>query len=302
MYNSIIMKKIFRIVLILITWFLSAYMLNTFATVDIPGADKITPVVMWTTVGDGTLEGTKDFWFRILWVARIAISGLALIYLVMIGVYMILASDNEENIKKQRKQIMYIIIGFLFLNVPSMVYNIFLPDSWGNLAWNPDWNNTNGGSIFWNTAGFTDNFGNIIAFLRVFAFGAAVTMFTWGLFNLLVSGGDDEKRKMAKNRIIYGLLGLIFMGFVGLWWELVAGGDFNRVIPSVSGNIFSLVMYFVAPISIFMLIYWAYYFITSWGDEERMKKWKSILINTGIAIIILLSALSFMTDLTKFQL
>ncbi len=54
----------------------------------------------------------------------------------------------------------------------------------------------------------------MVAFLRVFAFGVAVTMFTWGLFNLIVSGGDDEKRKTATNRIIYGLIGLIFMGFV----------------------------------------------------------------------------------------
>jgi Type IV secretion system pilin len=61
-------------------------------------------------------------------------------------------------------------------------------------------------------------------------------------------------------------------------------------------------MYIAAPISIFMIIWGAYLFITSAGDEERVKKGKSILINTGIALIILLAGLSFMTDIVTFQL
>ncbi len=296
------MKRIFTIILLILAWVLSAYTVNAFAEVKIPGTTEIVKASIGVDIKPNqSVEGAKNLWFRILWVGRVVISGIALIYLVMIGVYMILSSDSEETIKKQRKQITYTIIGFLFLNIPSVVYSVFTPDTSTSIAPGPDFSATYGGSLFWNTAGFEGFMGNIIGFLRVFVFGAAVTMFTWGLFNLIVSGGDDEKKKMAKNRIVYGLLGLIFMGFVRVWWELVAVGDFTRMIPHVSGNLFSLVMYFVAPISIFMLIWWAYYFITSAGDEERVKKGKSILINTGIAIIILLSALSFMTDLVKFQ-
>lgn len=57
------------------------------------------------------------------------ISGFALIYLIMIGVYMILGSDNEETVKTQRKQIVYALIGFIFLNIPGFVYTIFMHDS-----------------------------------------------------------------------------------------------------------------------------------------------------------------------------
>jgi hypothetical protein len=301
MYKNILLKYS-TILLFILAWFLSAYTLHTYAAVDIPGGGKITEASIWVAIANGTVDGAKDFWFRILWVVRLAISWLALVYLVMIGAYMILGSDSEDTIKKQRKQITYAIIGFLFLNVPNLVYTIFSWDARGPIGPGGAFSDTNGGSLFWNTYEFEGIFGGIIAFLRVFVFGAAVTMFTWGLFNLLVSGGDDEKKKMAKNRIVYGLIGLIFMGFVGLWWELVAVGNFTKVIPSVTGNIFSLVMYFVAPITIFMLIWGAYYFITSAGDEERMKKWKSILINTFIAVIILITALSFMTDLATFKL
>lgn len=65
------------------------------------------------------------------------ISGIALIYLVMIGAYMILGSDSEETIKHQRKQITYALIGFLFLNIPSAIYTIFTPDRKGSLDGNP---------------------------------------------------------------------------------------------------------------------------------------------------------------------
>ena len=203
---------------------------------------------------------------------RVLVSGIALIYLVMIGVFIILGSDNEETVKTQRKQITYVMIGFLFLNIPGFVYTIFSPSNTGSIGTIDNWASTTGSSIFWNTAGFEGIIGNMIAFLRVFAFGAAVTMFTWGLFNLLVSGGDDEKKKKAKNRVIYGIVGLIFLGFAQFWGNLVAVGDFTSYIPSVGRSLFALVMYIVAPISIFMLIWGAYLFITSAGDEERIKK------------------------------
>jgi Type IV secretion system pilin len=53
--------------------------------------------------------------------------------------------------------------------------------------------------------------------LKVFIFGIAVLIFTWGLFQLILSAGDDEKKKMARNRLLYGILGLIFLGFVEAW-------------------------------------------------------------------------------------
>ena len=51
----------------------------------------------------------------------------------------------------------------------------------------------------------------LTSFFEVFIFGVAIVTFTWGLFRLIMSGGDEEKQKMAKDRIIYGTLGLIFL-------------------------------------------------------------------------------------------
>lgn len=45
---------------------------------------------------------------------------------------MIVFSENEEKIKAQRRQMAYLIIGFLFLNIPGFIYVIFFGDVLGS--------------------------------------------------------------------------------------------------------------------------------------------------------------------------
>jgi glucose uptake protein GlcU len=58
---------------------------------------------------------------------KVVVSGFALIFMVLIGVYMVIFSENEEKVKTQRKQIVYTLIGFLFLNIPGIVYQVMSP-------------------------------------------------------------------------------------------------------------------------------------------------------------------------------
>ncbi len=88
----------------------------------------------------------------------------------MIGVHMILGSDNEETVKTQRKQMVYAMIGFIFLNIPGFNYTVFFHESGGSLETASDPTLTYGGSLLWNTHQFEGIMGDIVAFLRVFAF------------------------------------------------------------------------------------------------------------------------------------
>ncbi len=119
---------------------------------------------------------------------------------------------------------------------------------------------------------------------------------------MILSGGNEEVQKKAKNRIIYGTVALIFMGFIRFWGMLIAKGDFAGDISTIAGKAFALALFFAGPIAIFFLIWGGYYYITSGGDEERTKKGKSIVVNTFIATLILLAAYSFLTDLINFTL
>ncbi len=242
--------------------------------------------------------------YKILGIAKMFISWIALISLVMIGVMLIVHSDTEDKIKSQKKQLIYALTGFLFLNIPGALYSVFLPaEKWWNvLPDNTPWSQTSGSFNFWDSYGFDGIFGGIIAFFRVFIFAVAVLMFTWGLFRMIVSSGDEEIRKQWKNRILYGTFGLVFVGFMEWWSRLIADGDFQNYVPYIGNRIVGIAIFFAAPIAIFFLIWWAYHYITSGWDEERMKKWKSIVINTCIAGLILIATLSFLTDIIKFTL
>lgn len=52
---------------------------------------------------------------------------------------------------------------------------------------------------------------------------AAFVVFLWGIVKFISAGGNEEKRKEAKNLIIYGLIGLFVM--IAVWGiiKLVAG-------------------------------------------------------------------------------
>jgi hypothetical protein len=64
----------------------------------------------------------------------------------------------------------------------------------------------------------------------------------------------------------------------------------------------NLALFFAWPIAIFFLTLAWYYYITSNGDEERVKKAKAIVINTVIATLILLASYTFLLDLQSISI
>lgn len=59
----------------------------------------------------------------------------------------------------------------------------------------------------------------LVTTLTQIAMAVAFLVFLYGVIKFITAGGDEEKRKGAKNLIIYGLIGLFVMVAV---WGLVA--------------------------------------------------------------------------------
>lgn len=258
------------------------------------------------SVGGGDITTvSRGLGLSILTALRLVVSGFALIYIILIGVYMIVFSETEDRIKSQRKQITYTLIGFLFLNIPGLVYTIFFGGTIGDSTINNKsvWDSSI--LYLWDTDILTGLNGFIpmmIWFFEVFIFWVAILMFTWGFFRLILSGGDEEIQKQSKNRIIYGILGLVFLGFVKVWSGVIERWQFFWEFATLGKKFLWLALYFAAPIVIFFLVLGSYYYITSAWDDERVKKAKSIFINTLIAALILLGSYSFLLDLVSFSL
>ncbi len=296
------MRRHIFLISLLLSFFLCG-IFNVFAGI-LPGdSDTILkdPSISISVSWNDPIEVSKSLWFKLLSGAKLIVSGFALIYLVLIGAYMIVFSDNEDRIKSQRKQVIYALVGFLFLNIPGAIYQIFfVPEGSRGTIGDIATDNISV-NIFINSTNFKGIFWGIVSFFEIFIFWLAIISFTWGLFRLIMSAGDEEKQKMAKNRIIYGTLGLIFLGFVKVWGTIIARGDFGWEIATVGNKFLGLALYFAAPVALFFIIMAAYYYITSAWDEERTKKAKSILTNTFIASLILLATYSFFSDIAGFS-
>lgn len=82
---------------------------------------------------------------------------------------------------------------------------------------------------------------------------------------------------------------------------VVYAGDIGRG-QGIFAQLSNLALFFAGPTAIFFLLLGGYYYITSAGEEEKAKKGKSIVINTFIAVIILLASYAFLKDLGDFKL
>lgn len=267
---------------------------------------------MKTFEGDTTAQKASSAAFNLLTSAKMILNGLAVIYLVYVGVMMIFAYGDEGELSKQKKQLMFTLVAFLFVNIPGKIYNIFTaerdtkavdvtvtPNAGDFAAVRATGNNNN---IFLNFEFWNSTIENgVLGFLRIAVIGFALLYFVLAGFKLLVSGGNEDKRKAAKSQIVYGFLALIFLGVIQAWLSFAYSGDISKG-QNLFASMANLALFFAGPTAIFFLTLGAWYYITSAGDEERAKKGKSIVINTFIAVIILLASYTFLKDLADFKL
>lgn len=83
--------------------------------------------------------------------------------------------------------------------------------------------------------------------------------------------------------------------------QVVYNGDIGRG-QGIFSQLSNLALFFAGPTAIFFLLLGGYNYITSAGNDEKVKKGKSIIINTFIAVIILLASYAFLKDLADFRL
>lgn len=273
---------------------------------NIPGRSEITSVSNGPISGGDSLEKIQNGGLKILHTAKVIISFLAVIYLIYVGATMVTAMGDEKAVTSGKKQLMYTLIAFLFVNIPGELYAILAKKEVSNVTSNPTGNFTDvpnaGSNIFFNLVEWNSTIENgVLSFIRVGLIGAAVFMFSLAAFEMITSWGSEEKTKQAKNRFLYGVLGLVFVAVIQWWVQVVYSGDIGKG-QGIFAQLSNLALFFAGPTAIFFLLLGGYYYITSAGEEEKAKKGKNIVINTFIAVIILLASYAFLRDLADFSL
>jgi len=211
--------------------------------------------------------------------------------------------SDEEQLSSAKRQIWYAAVALIFINIPGTLYEAFYKD-WAtkvgsSVSTNAFWNNSTESTwnLFFDFFIFGHTLNNqIVLFLEIIVFLGAIFMITLAGIQLMTSRGREEKMKEAKNKILYTILALIFVGIIEAWKRVAFDGEIDDGV-NLFESLANLALFFAAPVAIFFLTLAWYYFITSNGDEERVKKAKSIIINTVLATLILLAGYTFLIDL-----
>lgn len=296
-----IMKKIL-LVLALITFAICFVSPSFAAVVNIPGASEIQDVSINYTGGWDAVYALNQTGFSILTTIKTILMGVLVIFLVYTGFMMIYSMGNdEEKLSSAKRQLWYTLVGMLFINIPGTIYEAFYKSGttsvWWQIGDSAFISSDNSSNIFVDFFVFGNTLNdNIVWFLEVMIFIAAVFMFVLAGIRVLTSRGREEKLTEAKNKIVYGILALVFVGFIESWKRLAFSGNLDDGVNLVE-SLSNLALFFAGPVALFFLTLAGYYYITSNGDEERVKKAKSIVINTVLATLILLAAYTFLLDL-----
>lgn len=273
------------------------------AAVNIPGADAIEKLSLDDRGGSSIAGNIYTLGFQILSLAVKILQGLIVVFIVWIGVMMIISmGSDEEQLSAAKRQIWYALIAFFFINIPWTIFLAFYKD-WGTRIWNNvsgTFDNPNVNSnIFFNFWIFNGTVNGLIGFLEVMIFLSAIFMITLAGIQVMTSRWKEEGMKNAKNKILYTILALIFVWIIEAWKRLAFGGNISDGV-NLFESLANLALFFAVPIAFFFMTLAGYYYITANGDEERVKKAKSILINTVLATLILLASYSFLLELASF--
>lgn len=303
--NTLVFKKLLVFISLIFALFASNYVFAW--VIDIPGWDwvsKLQGVSMAASTSDNFTDNVNNIWKNILRTFKLIISALMVVYLVYVWVEMIMAMwKDDEALSKSKRQLRYALVAFLFINIPWTIYDS-LHRQWAvnldvtNRTWQSSWTDVNNtANIFINPFNFgytVDD--SILGFVKVTIFVIAVFMFVFEWIKIMTARWRDDKLKEAKSKLLYTVLALVFVWVIDVWKNVAFSWSISDW-KNLFDNIANLSLFFAGPVAIVFLILAGYYYVTSGWNEEKVKKAKSIVVNTVIATLILLASYTFLLDL-----
>ena len=253
---------------------------------------------------------------------KVVLNWVAILALLYVATLLIVNFGEESRVTEWRKKLLYTLVALVLINVPERIYQVMTGNSsvtsqkLAKVSRGQGLSGRDGGGTFsdaelaqCNILFCPDGLGESsiliksLRFLEVILIATAVIMFTYGAIRLIMAGSDEEQKKTQKNRFIYGLLALLLAGFIQTIYEVVfiGGTVWVDAIPPLM-QIANVFLFFAGPVAIIFLIIGWYLLITSAGNEERVNRAKRILINTFLAVILLLLSYVFMLEISTINI
>lgn len=226
-------------------------------------------------------EATITAWIKIIDWFRIVFSAILVLFIVYSGIQMVLSMwTDDDSLSKSKKSLWYAIIWMIFVNFPIIIYNSIY--WWDNLFLNVEW--------------FKVLFQNLLTALQILIGWIAVFILVYEWIKVITKHKDDAL-KNAKSKIRWVITGLIFLWFIEVWKIFLRSWEITQA-SWIFKSLANLVLYISWPVAIFFIcLAWYYYIFSNW-DEDKTKKWKSIIINTSLWVILILCIYILLHDIS----
>ncbi len=254
-----------------------------------------------TTTGIAVIN---EIWMSALSIVKYIFMWVFLIFIVYTGVQMAMSMGTDDDaLSKSKRQIRYAMIGLLFINIPWTLYKAFNKDNYGTVDWpignfekTPVKTDSNLFIDMYSFSGTLDE--KVVWFLFVIISILALVVIVLAAIKIMTSAGNEDAVKEGKSKILWSIVALLSVGFIEAWKQFAFSGKIKQW-ESIFESAANLALFFAGPVAIIFLTMAWYYYITSAGDEEKVKKAKNILTNTVIATVILLASYTFLLDLAN---
>jgi hypothetical protein len=238
-----------------------------------------------------------NFVLNAIRIVRNVVGAVALLMGIIYGVKMIFARGEEDALTKQKKNFLFVFIGFIVLIISENVASIFNPETATSQA-----------LIDFDAA--RDQVRDIIDYVKWLLGSIIVLYMVISSVRLISAQGNDEEIKTQKNNITYGFIGILVIllanNIVNAIYIINSPQETAAASPTTAiGEITSLIrlaLVFLGPIAIAFTIYAGFYYLSALDNEERVNKAKRMIVAGITAIVIIYAAYALVNTIAQEDL
>ncbi|MBN2096278.1 hypothetical protein JW752_02650 [Candidatus Peregrinibacteria bacterium] len=230
-------------------------------------------------------------------VFRNLLGSLAIIWIVIAGIRMVMASGNEETINEQKSSIIYAMIGLAIVLVLERLIVLIYGVPGAERGVVPE-----------AGAGIDEEILGFVSFIKALIGAVAILMIIISGYRTIAATGEEEKITEQKRSVLWIAIGLVIIAVNQLFVENlyirpvretggeITTGNVENVIATI-GTMLQFILGFVGLVTFAALIYGAASMIANYGNDEMVQSAKNIIKNAIIGIIIILSAFALVSTL-----
>lgn len=250
-----------------------------------------------TGQGVGRIGSVAFFTYDLV---KLAMSTVAVVIIIYMGLKLIFVGSNEESVGKIKKGLAISILGLIVIQLADVLVNKVFFGTEGQILENKST------AEEMSTAG-VEQIKGIVGFIQIGLGAIAVLVIVINGIKIIVAGGEEEERKKSLKNVGVALGGLIVVGISEVLVKGFASPKNGEMLPSTDIAKGLLVMFtnfisgFVALIAFVVLLYSGYLYVIAGGEEQTQEKVKKLITGAIIGLVLAFGAYAITNTLITFK-